>query len=167
MDAGDIGAAIRIAFTYFTILYLTGLGDCSVNDRDREHRPRGPDGDRDVTGAAAWRSSPGRLRRDGSGAGGVVLGLFSALSVARSSRRACGGTINFHAITSSRCRDQPGGDRTGSVLSFVFFEQPPIDPGGPHLRGSTSRCCRRSRGASVVPPEPVTVVIFAALLVFP
>ena len=26
MDVGDIGAAIRIAFTYFTILYLTGLG---------------------------------------------------------------------------------------------------------------------------------------------
>ena len=26
MDLQDIGAAIRIAFTYFTILYLTGLG---------------------------------------------------------------------------------------------------------------------------------------------
>ena len=26
MDLTDIGASIRIAFTYFTILYLTGLG---------------------------------------------------------------------------------------------------------------------------------------------
>jgi general nucleoside transport system permease protein len=26
MPLGDLGAAIQIAFTYFTILYLTGLG---------------------------------------------------------------------------------------------------------------------------------------------
>ncbi len=26
MDLGDLGAAIAIAFTYFTIIYITGLG---------------------------------------------------------------------------------------------------------------------------------------------
>ena len=31
MPFTDIAVALQISFTYFTILYLTGLGDCSAS----------------------------------------------------------------------------------------------------------------------------------------
>ena len=173
MDLGDVGAAVRIAFIYFTILYLTGLGGLFsersgiVNIGLEGLMVIGT-----VTGAAGVEVLAGPAPVGlGWGAGGVVLGLlFGALCgllfagvhalatiTFRVDHIVSGVVINLAAIGLAR------------FLSFVFFEQATqSDPGGPHLPridipGLSSLPAGLGRAFTSLSP----VVLFAAFLVFP
>jgi general nucleoside transport system permease protein len=138
MDLGDLGAAIRIAFIYFTILYLTGLGGLFsersgiVNIGLEGLMVIGT-----VTGAAGAELFAGPSP-DGLdwGAGGVVLGLlFGALCGALFASVHAAATITFrvdHIVSGVVINLAAIG--LARFLSFIFFEQATqSDPGGPHL----------------------------------
>jgi ABC-type uncharacterized transport system permease subunit len=172
MDLADLGAAIRIAFIYFTILYLTGLGGLFsersgiVNIGLEGLMVIGT-----VTGAAGAEIFAGAAPEGlGWGVGGVVLGLlFGALCGAlfagvhalatitfRVDHIVSGVVINLAAIGLAR------------FLSFVIFEQATqSDPGGPHLPRLDipllSDIPEVGRAFTSLSP----VVLFAAFLVFP
>jgi general nucleoside transport system permease protein len=138
MDLTDIGAAIRIAFTYFTILYLTGLGGLFsersgiVNIGLEGLMVVGT-----VTGAAGVAFFAGPAPEGmGLGAGGVVLGLlFGAFCGALFASVHAVATINFrvdHIVSGVVINLVAIG--LARFLSFIFFEQATqSDPGGPHL----------------------------------
>ena len=172
MDLADVGAAIRIAFIYFTLLYLTGLGGLFsersgiVNIGLEGLMVIGT-----VTGAAGAEIFAGAAPEGlGWGVGGVVLGLlFGALCGAlfagvhalatitfRVDHIVSGVVINLAAIGLAR------------FLSFVIFEQATqSDPGGPHLPRLDipllSDIPEVGRAFTSLSP----VVLFAAFLVFP
>jgi simple sugar transport system permease protein len=173
MDLGDVGAAIRIAFIYFTILYLTGLGGLFsersgiVNIGLEGLMVIGT-----VTGAAGAELFAGPAPEGfGWGAGGVVLGLlFGALCGAlfagvhavatvtfRVDHIVSGVVINLAAIGLAR------------FLSFIFFEQATqSDPGGPHLpRIDIPLLAELPAGLGRAFTSLSPVVIVAALLVVP
>jgi general nucleoside transport system permease protein len=173
VDLGDIGAAIRIAFIYFTILYLTGLGGLFsersgiVNIGLEGMMVIGT-----VTGAAGAEVFAGPAPEGLAwGIGGVVLGLlFGALCGAlfagvhaiatitfRVDHIVSGVVINLAAIGLAR------------FLSFVFFEQATqSDPGGPHLpRIDIPLLSDIPWGLGRAFTSLSPVVIFAALLVIP
>lgn len=138
MPLSDIGVAIQIAFTYFTIIYITGLGGlfCErsgiVNIGLEGLMIIGT-----VTGAAGAAFFAGAAPEGlALGPGGVVLGLLFGLvcgalfalvhAVATITFRVdhivSGVVINLAALGLSR------------FLSFVFFEQATqSQPGGPQL----------------------------------
>jgi general nucleoside transport system permease protein len=173
MDLGDLGAAIRIAFIYFTILYLTGLGGLFsersgiVNIGLEGMMVIGT-----VTGAAGAELFAGPAPEGlGWGIGGVILGLvFGAMCGAlfagvhavatvtfRVDHIVSGVVINLAAIGLAR------------FLSFVFFEQATqSDPGGPHLpRWDIPGLSDLPAGLGNAFIRLSPVVIVAALLVFP
>lgn len=173
MDLGDLGAAIRIAFTYFTILYLTGLGGLFsersgiVNIGLEGMMVIGT-----VMGAAGVELFAGTAPEGlGWGAGGVILGLlFGALCGAlfasvhaiatvtfRVDHIVSGVVINLAAIGLAR------------FLSFVFFEQATqSDPGGPHLpRLDIPGLSDLPVGLGNAFIRLSPVVLFAAVLVVP
>jgi ABC-type uncharacterized transport system permease subunit len=138
MDLGDLGAAIRIAFIYFTILYLTGLGGLFsersgiVNIGLEGLMVIGT-----VTGAAGAElfAGPSPEGLDW-GAGGVVLGLlFGAFCGALFASVHAAATITFrvdHIVSGVVINLAAIG--LARFLSFIFFEQATqSDPGGPHL----------------------------------
>ena len=138
MDLTDIGAAIRIAFIYFTILYLTGLGGLFsersgiVNIGLEGLMVVGT-----VTGAAGVAIFAGPAPEGMAlGAGGVVLGLlFGALCGALFASVHAVATINFrvdHIVSGVVINLVAIG--LARFLSYIFFEQATqSDPGGPHL----------------------------------
>jgi ABC-type uncharacterized transport system permease subunit len=173
MDLGDIGAAVRIAFIYFTILYLTGLGGMFsersgiVNIGLEGLMVIGT-----VTGAAGVELLAGPSPEGLAwGVGGVILGLlfgaFCGMLFAgvhalatitfRVDHIVSGVVINLAAIGLAR------------FLSFVFFEQATqSDPGGPHLPRIDIPLLSdipAGLGRAFVSLSPV--VLFAAFLVLP
>jgi simple sugar transport system permease protein len=173
VDLGDIGAAIRIAFIYFTILYLTGLGGLFsersgiVNIGLEGLMVIGT-----VTGAAGAEVFAGPAPEGLAwGIWGVILGLaFGALCGAlfagvhavatitfRVDHIVSGVVINLAAIGLAR------------FLSFVFFEQATqSDPGGPHLpRIDIPLLSDIPWGLGRAFTSLSPLVIFAALLVIP
>jgi simple sugar transport system permease protein len=173
VDLADIGAAVRIAFIYFTILYLTGLGGLFsersgiVNIGLEGMMVIGT-----VTGAAGVELFAGPSPEGLAwGVGGVILGLlFGALCGAlfagvhavatitfRVDHIVSGVVINLAAIGLAR------------FLSFVFFEQSTqSDPGGPHLpRIDIPLLSDIPWGLGRAFTSLSPVVIFAALLVIP
>src|ERR671915_1186369 len=138
MDLTDIGASIRIAFTYFTILYLTGLGGLFsersgiVNIGLEGLMVIGT-----VTGAAGAAMFAGPAPEGlALGPSGVVLGLlFGAFCGALFAAVHAVATINFrvdHIVSGVVINLVAIG--LARFLSYVFFEQATqSDPGGPHL----------------------------------
>jgi ABC-type uncharacterized transport system permease subunit len=173
MDLQDIGAAVRIAFTYFTILYLTGLGGLFsersgiVNIGLEGLMIVGT-----VTGAAGVEMFAGAPPVGlGWGAGGVVLGLlFGALCGALFASVHAVATINFrvdHIVSGVVLNLVAIG--LARFLSYVFFEQATqSDPGGPHLpRLDLPLLSDIPGGLGAAFQHLSPMVIFAALLVFP
>jgi simple sugar transport system permease protein len=172
MDLQDIGASIRIAFIYFTIVYLTGLGGLFsersgiVNIGLEGLMVVGT-----VSGAAGVALFAGPTEGLGLGAGGVVLGLlFGALCGALFASVHAVATINFrvdHIVSGVVINLVAVG--LARFLSFVFFEQATqSDPGGPHLsRFDIPLLSDIPGGLGVAFQNLSPVVIFAALLVFP
>ena len=173
MDLQDIGAAVRIAFTYFTILYLTGLGGLFsersgiVNIGLEGLMIVGT-----VTGAAGVEMFAGAPPVGlGWGAGGVVLGLlFGALCGALFASVHAVATINFrvdHIVSGVVLNLVAIG--LARFLSYVFFEQATqSDPGGPHLARLTLPLLSDIPGGLGAAFQNLSpMVIFAALLVFP
>jgi simple sugar transport system permease protein len=172
MDLQDIGAAVRIAFTYFTILYLTGLGGLFsersgiVNIGLEGLMVVGT-----VTGAAGVEmfAAPPPVGL-GWGAGGVVLGLlFGALCGALFASVHAVATINFrvdHIVSGVVINLVAIG--LARFLSYVFFEQATqSDPGGPHLPRLDLPLLSDIPGLGAAFQHLSPMVIFAALLVFP
>jgi ABC-type uncharacterized transport system permease subunit len=173
MDLQDIGAAIRIGFIYFTIVYLTGLGGLFsersgiVNIGLEGLMVVGT-----VSGAAGVALFAGPAP-DGLalGPGGVVLGLlFGALCGALFASVHAVATINFrvdHIVSGVVINLVAVG--LARFLSYVFFEQATqSDPGGPHLsRFDIPLLSDIPGGFGVAFQNLSPVVIFAALLVFP
>ena len=173
MDLGDIGAAVRIALTYFTILYLTGLGGLFsersgiVNIGLEGLMVIGT-----VTGAAGVAMFAGAPPDGlGWGASGVVLGLlFGALCGAMFASIHAVATINFrvdHIVSGVVINLVAIG--LARFLSYVFFEQATqSDPGGPHLaRLNLPLLSDIPGGLGAAFSNLSPMVIFAALLVFP
>ena len=173
MDLGDIGAAVRIALTYFTILYLTGLGGLFsersgiVNIGLEGLMVIGT-----VTGAAGVAMFAGPPPDGlGWGASGVVLGLlFGALCGAMFASIHAVATINFrvdHIVSGVVINLVAIG--LARFLSYVFFEQATqSDPGGPHLaRLNLPLLSDIPGGLGAAFSNLSPMVIFAALLVFP
>jgi ABC-type uncharacterized transport system permease subunit len=173
MDLTDIGASIRIAFTYFTILYLTGLGGLFsersgiVNIGLEGLMVIGT-----VTGAAGVAVFAGPAPEGmGLGAGGVVLGLlFGAFCGALFASVHAIATINFrvdHIVSGVVINLVAIG--LARFLSFVFFEQATqSDPGGPHLpRIDIPLLSKIPGGLGVAFQNLSPVFLFAAFLVFP
>jgi general nucleoside transport system permease protein len=173
MDLGDIGAAVRIALTYFTILYLTGLGGLFsersgiVNIGLEGLMVIGT-----VTGAAGVAMFAGPPPDGlGLGAGGVVLGLlFGALCGAMFASIHAVATINFrvdHIVSGVVINLVAIG--LARFLSYIFFEQATqSDPGGPHLaRLNLPLLSDIPEGLGAAFSNLSPMVIFAALLVFP
>jgi general nucleoside transport system permease protein len=173
MDLQDIGAAVRIAFTYFTILYLTGLGGLFsersgiVNIGLEGLMVVGT-----VTGAAGAAMFAGPPPEGlGWGAGGVVLGLlFGALCGAMFASVHAVATINFrvdHIVSGVVINLVAIG--LARFLSYVFFEQATqSDPGGPHFtRLDLPLLSDIPGGLGSAFQNLSPMVIFAALLVFP
>jgi general nucleoside transport system permease protein len=173
MDLGDLGAAIRIAFIYFTILYLTGLGGLFsersgiVNIGLEGLMVIGT-----VTGAAGAELFAGAAP-DGLGWGtaGVILGLlFGALCGALFASVHAAATITFrvdHIVSGVVINLAAIG--VARFLSFVFFEQATqSDPGGPHLpRIDIPLLSDLPFGLGRAFTSLSPVVIVAALMVFP
>jgi len=170
MPLGDLGAAIQIAFTYFTILYLTGLGGLFsersgiVNIGLEGLMIIGT-----VTGAygailftntmgipAPWGPLLGLLF---GGLCGAAFASIHALATVtfRVDHIVSGVVVNLVAVGLAR------------FLSSLFFGQATqSDPGGPHLAPVSipllsSLPWGLGRAFSQLSP----LVIFAALLVFP
>ena len=149
MPFEDIAAAVQIAFTYFTIIYLTGLGGLfsersgivniglegmmiigTVTGSFGDHYfstklgwglPWGP-----IAGPAVrcWRAAP--CSRSIHAVATITFRVDQIVS---------GVVINLVAVGLAR------------FLSTLFFGQATqSDPGGPTCTSSTSRCCRISRG---------------------
>jgi general nucleoside transport system permease protein len=173
MALGDIGAAIQIAFTYFTILYLTGLGGLFsersgiVNIGLEGLMVVGT-----VTGAAGARffsdPQPAGL---GWGAGGVVLGLlFGMFCGALFASVHAVATINFrvdHIVSGVVINLVAIG--LARFLSIIFFEQATqSDPGGPHLpRIDIPLLAQIPLGLGRAFQDLSPMVIVAAFAVFP
>jgi general nucleoside transport system permease protein len=169
----DLGASIQIALTYFTILYLTGLGGLFsersgiVNIGLEGLMVVGT-----VTGAAgaAMFAGPAPEGMD-LGAGGVVLGLlFGALCGAVFASVHAVATINFrvdHIVSGVVINLVAIG--LARFLSYIFFEQATqSDPGGPHLsRFDIPLLSDLPAGLGAAFSNLSPLVIFAALLVFP
>jgi general nucleoside transport system permease protein len=173
MDLGDIGAAVRIALTYFTILYLTGLGGLFsersgiVNIGLEGLMVIGT-----VTGAAGVAMFAGPAPEGMAlGAGGVALGLlFGALCGAMFASIHAVATINFrvdHIVSGVVINLVAIG--LARFLSYIFFEQATqSDPGGPHLaRLNLPLLSDIPGGLGAAFSNLSPMVIFAALLVFP
>ena len=173
MDLQDIGAAVRIAFTYFTILYLTGLGGLfSERSGIVNIGLEGLMWVGTVTGAAGVAMFAGPAPEGlGWGAGGVVLGLlFGALCGAMFASIHAVATINFrvdHIVSGVVINLVAIG--LARFLSYVFFEQATqSDPGGPHLaRLDLPLLSDLPAGLGSAFQNLSPMVIFAALLVFP
>jgi len=169
MDLQDIGAAIRIAFTYFTILYLTGLGGL-FSERSGIVNI-GLEGLMIIgTVTGAWGA---RYFTDTMGLGslwgpilGLAVGALAGLLYAsihalatvtfRVDHIVSGVVINLAAVGLAR------------FLSQAFFgAATQSDPGGPHLATLSfpglSSLGDFGRAFAHLSP----VVIFAALMVFP
>jgi ABC-type uncharacterized transport system permease subunit len=173
MDLGDIGAAVRIAFTYFTILYLTGLGGLFsersgiVNIGLEGLMVIGT-----VSGAAGVAMFAGPAPEGMAlGAGGVALGLlFGALCGAMFASIHAVATINFrvdHIVSGVVINLVAIG--LARFLSYIFFEQATqSDPGGPHFaRLNLPLLSDIPGGLGAAFSNLSPMVIFAALLVFP
>ena len=151
MPLTDIGAALQISLTYFTILYLTGLG-----------------------GLFSERSGIVNIGLEGLMIIGTVSGAWGAryFTETRGPRRPVGsdhgaagrrvrGTLvrehpcGRHDHVQGRphrvgCRDQPRRDRARALpVAGVLRSGDAVRPGRPPPEsGSTSRCCPRCRGDS-------------------
>jgi ABC-type uncharacterized transport system permease subunit len=170
MPLGDLGAAIQIAFTYFTILYLTGLGGLFsersgiVNIGLEGLMIIGT-----VTGAygailftntmgipAPWGPLLGLLFGALCGAAFASIHALATITF-RVDHIVSGVVVNLVAVGLAR------------FLSSLFFGQATqSDPGGPHLAPVSipllsSLPWGLGRAFSQLSP----LVIFAALLVFP
>ena len=170
MPLGDLGAAIQIAFTYFTILYLTGLGGLFsersgiVNIGLEGLMIIGT-----VTGAygailftntmgipAPWGPLLGLLFGGLCGAAFASIHALATITF-RVDHIVSGVVVNLVAVGLAR------------FLSSLFFGQATqSDPGGPHLAPVSipllsSLPWGLGRAFSQLSP----LVIFAALLVFP
>ena len=170
MPLGDLGAAIQIAFTYFTILYLTGLGGLFsersgiVNIGLEGLMIIGT-----VTGAygailftntmgipAPWGPLLGLLFGALCGAAFASIHALATITF-RVDHIVSGVVVNLVAVWLAR------------FLSSLFFGQATqSDPGGPHLAPVSipllsSLPWGLGRAFSQLSP----LVIFAALLVFP
>ncbi|HET9248435.1 MAG TPA: ABC transporter permease [Actinomycetota bacterium] len=173
MDLGDIGAAVRIALTYFTLLYLTGLGGLfSERSGIVNIGLEGLMWIGTVTGAAGVAMFAGPPPDGlGWGAGGVVLGLlFGALCGAMFASIHAVATINFrvdHIVSGVVINLVAIG--LARFLSFIFFEQATqSDPGGPHLaRLDLPLVSDIPGGLGAAFSNLSPMVIFAALLVIP
>ena len=170
MTLTDIGVALQISLTYFTVLYLTGLGglfsersgivNIGLEGLMIVGTVTGAWGARYFTDTLDWGQPWGPIMGLVAGAvAGLLFASIHALATVtfRIDHIVSGVVINLVAIGLAR------------FLSFIFFEQATqSDPGGPHLpRIDIPLLSDIPGGLGVAFQNLSPMFLFAAFLVFP